>query len=356
MAEERFAYGGQAVIEGVMIRGRRFLTMAVRRPRGDIHVECQPLSSFYTGPLRRIPLVRGILTLIEMLILGMRALNRSAIVALEEEFEGHEQMSKWAMGITLVVALAFGIAIFFVGPLLLAHTMDAYISSSVASNLVEGLIRVAVLLAYVWVVGYMKDIRRVFGYHGAEHKAVHAHEAGLPLEPASLKPFSTAHARCGTAFLLVVMVVSIIVFTFMGRPGIEWRIASRVLMVPVIAAISYEIIRFSGRHQANRLVRLIMTPNLWLQKLTTREPDERMMEVAIKAMEAAVAADEGRMPVTQPVAAATEGAAPEVPAQDAGSSPAAPAVAPQTVTQPMASLSNDGSGPTAQPPATPPSA
>ena len=300
---ERFSYGGQAVIEGVMIRGRRFFSLAVRRPNGTIHTECESLNPLFIGRLRRIPVLRGVLMLVEMLALGMKVLNRSAMLALEEELQDEKPVPKWAMGLTMGIALLVGVALFFVLPLFLVRLADSRISSSVVSNLVEGLIRLAVFVVYIWAVSYMKEIRRVFAYHGAEHRAVHAYEAGLPLEVASLKRYSTAHPRCGTAFLLVVMAVAILVFAFLGRPSIEWRIASRILFIPVIAGVSYEIIRFSGRHAANPLVRFVLAPNLWLQRLTTRQPDDAQMEVAIAAMQTALAADEGTVPVApQPAA------------------------------------------------------
>jgi len=299
---DRFSYGGQAVIEGVMIRGRRFFSLAVRRPGGEIHTECEPLNPVFIGRLRRIPILRGVLLLIEMLALGMKVLNRSAMLALEEELQDEKPVPKWVMWLTMGFALVVGVGLFFVLPLFLVRLADPHISSSIVSNLVEGLIRLAVFLVYIWAVGYMKEIRRVFAYHGAEHRAVHAYEAGLPLEVASLKRYSTAHPRCGTAFLLVVMAVAILVFAFLGRPSIEWRIASRILFIPVIAGVSYEIIRFSGRYAANRLVRFVMAPNLWLQRLTTRQPDDAQMEVAIAAMRTALDADEGRAPAPQPAA------------------------------------------------------
>ena len=194
----------------------------------------------------------------------------------------------------MAVAFALGIGLFFIMPLFATRSFDDAISSDVLSNFIEGLIRLAVLVAYIGVIGLLKDIRRVFQYHGAEHMAVHTHEAGLPLEVDNVRRFPTAHPRCGTAFLLTVVVVSIVVFAFLGRPDLEWRILSRILLLPVIAAISYEIIRFSGAHQGNSLIRLLGSPGLLLQSLTTRVPDDSQIEVAIHAMKTAIAADEGR--------------------------------------------------------------
>ncbi|MFQ5860520.1 MAG: DUF1385 domain-containing protein [Dehalococcoidia bacterium] len=290
----QFSYGGQAVIEGVMIRGQRFFSLAVRRPSGEITSSCEALSPLYTGRLRRFPLVRGVVVLIETLVLGVKVLNRSASLAMQDEGQGTQEIPRWAMGLTLMVALAIGIALFFLTPLFAARSLDAYIRSDFLSNLLEGVVRLAILVGYIKVIGAMSDIRRVFMYHGAEHMAVHAYEAREPLEVERVRPFPTAHPRCGTAFLLVVMVVAILVFALLGRPPLLWSILSRVLLIPVIAAISYEIIRFSGAHQGNPLVRLVMLPSLWLQGLTTRQPDDSQIEVAVHAMRGAIAADEGQ--------------------------------------------------------------
>lgn len=307
---ERFFYGGQAVIEGVMIRGRRFFSLVVRRPNGQLHTISEPLHPIYTGRLRSIPLVRGILVLVETLVLGVRALNRSASIALEEEGEEGKELPRWAVGTTLALALLLGIGLFFILPLFLVRTVDHLIASDLLSNLIEGLVRLGVLVGYIKAVGLMGEIRRVFAYHGAEHMTVHTYEAGEPLEVERVKAYSTAHPRCGTAFLLVVMVVAILVFAFLGRPPMLWRVLSRVALIPVIAAVSYEVIRFSGAHARHPLVRAIIYPSLWLQSLTTRRPDEGQIEVAIHAMKTAIAADEGRE-VEAEVEAAEEPASPE---------------------------------------------
>ena len=292
MPSNKFLYGGQAVIEGVMIRGQRFFSVAVRRPNGELCAISSPLHSFYTGRLRRIPLVRGVIVLVETLVLGMRALSYSANVSLEQE---EKEISRWSMGVTLAIAMLLGIGLFFLAPLFLVEgLLDRYFTSSLLSNFVEGVIRLGIFLIYIIAIGLIGEIRRVFAYHGAEHMTVHAREEDQPLEVASVRRYSTAHARCGTAFLLVVMVVAIIVFAFLGRPPIALRILSRVVLLPVIAGISYELIRFSGAHAGNQLVRAIMWPSLALQALTTRQPDDRQIEVAIHAMNVAVAADEGR--------------------------------------------------------------
>ena len=197
------------------------------------------------------------------------------------------------MGIMLTVSLSVGIGLFFIAPLLAIRSLDNLIASDAASNLVEGLLRLAMFLAYILLIGLMPDIRRVFAYHGAEHMTVHAHERNDPLEVEAVRRYPTAHNRCGTAFLLVVMVVAIAVFTFLGRPSLPVSIASRVVLVPIIAAISYEVIRFSGAHAGNVLVKGIVYPSLALQRLTTRQPDDEQIEVAIRAMKHAIAVDSG---------------------------------------------------------------
>ena len=288
--EKRVSYGGQAVIEGGMIRGRDHYSLAVRKPNGEIATQSSRLSAFYTGRLRNIPLVRGIIVLLETLVIGMKALSASANMALEEE---GKELSGWSMGLMLTVSLGVGIGLFFIAPLLAIRSLDNLIASDAASNLVEGLLRLAMFLAYILLIGLMPDIKRVFAYHGAEHMTVHAQERNDPLDVEHVRRYPTAHNRCGTAFLLVVMVVAIAVFTFLGRPSLPVSIASRVVLIPVIAAISYEVIRFSGAHAGNVLVKAIVYPSLALQRLTTRQPDDEQIEVAIRAMKRAIAIDSG---------------------------------------------------------------
>ncbi len=277
-----------------MIRGRLFFSLAVRRLDGEVYTTCERLSPFFSQRLRRVPLVRGILALIETLVLGIKVLNRSATLAMQDQSPEDKEIPRWMLGLTLGIALTLGVGLFFVMPLLIVSFLDRYIESSILSNLVEGAIRLLVLGAYVGSIGLLPDVRRVFGYHGAEHMAVHTHEAGLPLEVDNVRQFPAAHPRCGTAFLLTVMMVAIVLFVFIGRPSMEWRILSRIVLIPVIAAISYEIIRFSGAHQGNLLANVISYPGLLLQRLTTRTPDDRQIEVAISAMQSALDADEGR--------------------------------------------------------------
>ena len=288
-------YGGQAVIEGVMIRGRDYFSLAVRRDDGSIDQRQERLNPLYNGRLRRWPFVRGFLTLLETLILGVKALQISADLAATPAGtprDGEEGgVPTWAMVSTMAFALVFGIGLFFVLPLGIAWLVEQVMASRLLSEIAEGVIRLAILLGYISVISLLPDIRRVYAYHGAEHMTVHAHEAGLPLEVSNVRRFGTPHPRCGTAFLLTVVLVSVVLFALLLWLPLEWRIASRILLLPVIAAVSYEIIRFSGKQQGNFLGRLLAAPGLWLQRLTTRQPDDAQIEVAIRAMETALAAD-----------------------------------------------------------------
>ena len=287
-ANQPHTYGGQAVIEGVMIRGQRNIAVAVRRPDSSIAVKRQPLTPIFTGPLRRIPLIRGVIAMAETLTLGMRALSYSANVAAEAE---GEEISAGSMAGMMAVSLTIAIGLFFLVPVLASDRLEGLLGSSLMANVAEGVIRLGLFLGYILLIGRMNDIRRVFMYHGAEHMTVHAQERGDPLNVAHIRRYPTAHPRCGTAFLLVVMVVAIVAFIFVGREPFWWLIASRILLVPLIAAVSYEVIRFSGRHADNPLVALITAPSLALQSLTTRQPDDDQIEIAIAAMQQAQAAD-----------------------------------------------------------------
>ncbi len=292
LAQQNFVYGGQAVIEGVMIRGRRVYSVAARHPDGTIRSIVRVVPAWSVGMWRRIPFVRGTLVLAETLVIGMRALTYSAQIAVGEEEEEAQPISPWAMALTLGVSLGLGVALFFIVPLLLAHELvDRFTHDALLSNLTEGVLRLLVFFVYLGVVGMMPSIRRVFAYHAAEHMSVHAHEHRLPLEPDNVRQFPAAHPRCGTAFLLTVMIVSIIVFALLGAPALPLRIASRIVLIPIIAGISYEVIRFNAAHEGNALVRLGAVPSLLLQKLTTRPPDDRQIEVAIAAMNAAIQGD-----------------------------------------------------------------
>ena len=300
-ASPRPLYGGQAVIEGVMIRGVRHYSLAVRRPDGDIFCTTEPVSSRFSGSMRRIPFLRGVLILAETLWLGMKSLQRSAVIAAEES-TGERQsgdgdvVSNVTMGLTMLIALALGIGIFLVLPLLAVRLIEPFIGSLLVSNLIEGVIRLVILVAYVAGISLMRDIRRVYAYHGAEHMAVHTYEAGQALTVDNVRQHPTPHPRCGTAFLITVAIVSVVAFAILDAvlySGLGWRVLSRIVPIPVVAAVSYEIIRFAGAHRGAWFGKVLSAPGLWLQQITTRQPDADQIEVAIAAMEAAVAADLG---------------------------------------------------------------
>ena len=278
--EQRPTYGGQAVLEGVMIRGQNHMAVAVRRPNGAIAIQRRPLATLYTGRLRKVPLLRGIIVLVETLSLGMRALSYSANVNMEDpdtdpnsEVES-EELGKGAIASMLLLSFGFAIALFFLLPLFASRPLEGMFGNDIVSNIAEGVIRLAVFVAYIWIIGRMPDIRRVFMYHGAEHMTVHAQERGDPLVISAIRKYSPAHPRCGTAFLLTVMVVAIVVFVLVPREPVWWLILSRIIFIPVIAAVAYEVIRWSGRYEDNPLVSLVTAPNLLLQKLTTRQPED----------------------------------------------------------------------------------
>ena len=292
---QQFYYGGQAVIEGVLIRGRESVSLAVRCPNGSIWSGSLSLGTLYKGPLRRIPLVRGVIVLVETLLVGIRALNRSAEISMAPpdatEIPEPGKADRVALVGSLGLALLVGVGVLFLLPLFGARSLDFLIPSALASNVLEGLIRLTLLVGYIWAIGHMQDIKRVFAYHGAEHMTIHAYEHGVALEAEQIARFPTAHPRCGTAFLLTVVVVSILVFALLGRPSLEIAVLSRLALVPVIASISYELLRLGAAHNRNVLARLMVLPGLALQRLTTRIPDEEQIEVAVTAMKNALAAD-----------------------------------------------------------------
>jgi uncharacterized protein YqhQ len=286
-----FHYGGQAVIEGVMIRGKEGVAISVRQPNGELSIERQPLASIYKGRLREMPLIRGIIVLVETLVLGTQSLLHSAQVAASEEGEGRIPTAVlWG---TVAVSLAVGVALFFLVPLFATrYLIDPYIHSALLSNIFEGLIRIGIFIAYLKLISLIPDIKRVFAYHGAEHKVVNAYEAGVPLEVESVKKYSTAHARCGTAFLFIVLIVAIFVFALVGQPTLWIRILSRIALIPVIAVISYEIMKFGASHIDNLVVRILLAPGLLLQSITTREPDDSQIEAAISALNEVIKIDQ----------------------------------------------------------------
>jgi uncharacterized protein YqhQ len=288
----KFYYGGQAVIEGVMMRGRKQMAVAVRAPNGEIVVHEEPLAAaIYTHNWGQWPFVRGLTMLWDALGLGMRALLWSADVAIKEEGQEDVQFSGPVAWTTVAVALALAVSIFFFLPTLAAKWLSPLGAGALVVSIIEGVIRLALFLLYLWGIGFMPDIRRVFAYHGAEHKTINAYENGAPLTPAAVSRFTTAHTRCGTSFLLSVMVISIFVFAPFHYDNIFLRLASRVVLIPVVAGIAYEFMRFTASHTDNSLVRLVIVPGLSLQRLTTRQPDEAMIECAIAALKPVLAAD-----------------------------------------------------------------
>jgi len=285
-----FHYGGQAVIEGVMIRGKEGVAISVRQPNGELNIVRRPLGSIYKGRLREMPLVRGIIALVETLVLGTRSLLHSAQIAAAEEVG--EKIPTALLWGTVAVSLALGVALFFMIPLFTTrYLIDPYIDSVLLSVVFEGLIRIGIFIAYLKLVSLMPDIKRVFAYHGAEHKVVNAYEAGVPLDVESVKNYSTAHARCGTAFIFIVLIIAIFVFALVGRPALWIRILSRIALIPVIAAISYEIMKFGAGHIKNAMVRVLLAPGLMLQAITTREPDDSQLEAAISALNEVIEID-----------------------------------------------------------------
>ena len=277
-----FHYGGQALIEGVMMRGPHDVGMAVWTPDGKLDTSHKPVPSLYTGRLRKLPLFRGILVLLETLILGTQALMFSAEKAATGE-DG-EEMPKSALVLAVVLSLGFGVLLFFVVPLLISRSLDAFIMSDLLSNLVEGVVRMVIFVLYVILIALMPDVKRVFAYHGAEHRVINAYEAGIPLTPEAVRDYSTSHSRCGTSFLFVVLVVSILVLALLGRPPIWLSVVSRLVLLPLIAAMSYEFIKWSADRQGNPLVHAMTVPGLLLQRLVTRPPDDSQVAAAIAAL------------------------------------------------------------------------
>lgn len=273
--------GGQAVIEGVMMRGPKEIATAVREPSGNIVVQKEPIRSIGDRyPIMKKPMLRGVVSLVESLVYGLKALSFSAQAAGESE---EDKMTDKEMALTMLASLGMAIVLFIIIPTYAAKFMHSIIADPIALNLAEGVLRLVIFILYIYGISRMKDIKRVFMYHGAEHKTIHAYEAGLDLTVENVRPFTTLHPRCGTAFLLVVMVVSIIMFAFLGWPSLIERIVSRVILLPVVAGVAYEIIRYAGRHEGS-FMRIAIAPGLWLQKLTTSEPTDDQIEVAIRAL------------------------------------------------------------------------
>ncbi len=274
------SYGGQALIEGVLMRGSRYVAAAMRAPSGEIIVQKEELKGIYKTKLAKIPFLRGIVILWDSLGLGTKYLTISANTQTGED----EKIEGPAMIGTLIVSFAIAIGLFFLAPAALMHLVQTPLHlSNFTSNLVEGLIRLALIILYIWAIGKMPDIHRVFSYHGAEHKTINAFEAGADLTPESVMPFSLHHPRCGTGFVLIVVVFSIIVFALLGPLSLVWRLASRVLLLPLIVMVAYEYMRFIANHLDQPFFRLLSKPNMAMQRLTTVEPTSEMLEVAIAA-------------------------------------------------------------------------
>jgi uncharacterized protein YqhQ len=280
------AIGGQAVLEGVMMRSPAHWSLAVRKPDGEIAEVNRPIRSVMARHwFFRLPVVRGIIALGESLAIGFRALAISANYAAQEEGEDGEvstELSRGALIFAFAIAIGFALMLFKVTPVLITSWLP--IDTTGWFVIVEGLIRVTIFILYLLVISLLPDLRRVFQYHAAEHKVINAYEAGEELEPEKVQRFSLIHPRCGTAFLLWVMVIAIFVFAFLGRPPLPWLVASRILLLPLIAGIAYELIRFAGKHTGNRLLMGLLAPGLWLQRLTTREPSLDQLEVSIRAL------------------------------------------------------------------------
>lgn len=290
----RFSYGGQALIEGVMMRGRDAVAVALRHPDGRIVWANERLDSgFHGSRAAKLPFVRGLVVLYETLFTGTRWLVRSASVQAEED---GVELGKGSIALMLLITLGLGIGLFFLLPLLIATFTAGNIENDLVQHLVEGVIRVVIFLGYLALISRTPDIRRVFQYHGAEHMTIHALEAGDPLRPENVRRYPTAHPRCGTEFLVVVIALSIVAFSIVGRQEPLVMVGSRILLVPVIAAIGYELLKLGARHRGNALVRVIMWPGILVQMITTKQPTDDMIEVAIVAMEEAMKADGEPLP------------------------------------------------------------
>jgi uncharacterized protein YqhQ len=302
MEDRIITYGGQAVIEGVMMRGQKAYAIAMRAPDGSIAVHEEKLAAVYRSGLTKIPFLRGVILLWDALGLGMRALTISANTQTGE----NEKLEGPALYATLALSLSIGVGLFFLLPAALGGWVEHLLTPASAGggglpalmpvpalapgslwigNLLEGIVRLLLLIGYIWAIGFMPDVKRLFGYHGAEHKTINAFEAGAELTPESVSKFSIEHPRCGTAFMLTLVLLSILVFTALGPLPMFWRLASRVLLIPVLAGVAVEYIRWTANHLRNPIVQWMIKPNLAMQHLTTREPDLQMLEVAIQSFQ-----------------------------------------------------------------------
>jgi uncharacterized protein YqhQ len=296
--------GGQAVLEGVMMRGPSNWAVAVRRPDGEISEVCRPISSVMARHrLARLPIVRGVVALGESLAIGFRALAISANYAAQEEGaegEPEQEITRGQLVFAFAVAIVFVLLVFKVGPALLVDKLVP-VHSGTWFVIIEGAVRVSIFVLYLWLISLLPDLKRVFQYHAAEHKAINAYEAGEELTPQTVQRYSLIHPRCGTAFLLWVMVIAIFVFAFFGRPAFYWLIVTRILLLPLIAGLAYELIRFAGKHQGNRVLMTLLAPGLWLQRLTTRQPSLDQLEVSIAALQEVLTLERRSSPEAQRV-------------------------------------------------------
>ncbi len=294
--------GGQAVIEGIMMKNKDRYAVAVRKPDQEIEVDIRECSGVIKNPvLKKLPIVRGVLNFIESLVLGMKTLTFSAGFYEEEEekTEKAEKAEGIVMGLTVAFSVVFAVAVFMILPYFITELLRPYVVSAALMAIIEGCIRIAIFIGYIFLITLMEDIQRVFMYHGAEHKCINCIESGLPLTVENVRISSRQHKRCGTSFLLIVMIISVIFFIFIRTSNPVWRVLIRLLLVPVIAGVSYEFIRLAGNSDS-KIVDILSKPGMLLQRLTTREPDDSMIEVAIKAVEAVFdwkqyLADEGKL-------------------------------------------------------------
>ncbi|WP_242972999.1 DUF1385 domain-containing protein [Anaeromicrobium sediminis] len=295
--------GGQAIIEGVMMRGPEDIAIAVRKPDSEIEVKKEKVSPLFKSKIAKTPLIRGVFALIDSMVVGVRALTYSAEFYEEEEDYKKSKFELWIENkfgdktgdiliyMSVFFALVMGVGLFIITPTLLTQFVKKFTTSNLALNLAEGFVRIFMFVAYIVLISRMKDIQRVFQYHGAEHKTIHCYESGQPLTVENVKKFTTLHPRCGTSFLMIVMIISLILFSTIGWPSVMMRVLSRFVLIPVVGGISYEIIKWAGKRRS-KFICMISYPGLLMQKLTTKEPDDKQIEVAIKALESVIVKDE----------------------------------------------------------------
>jgi len=287
-ANERYQVGGQAVIEGVMMRSKHFWALAVRKPDRTIYTKLfNDVSLTNKNKVLGFIFIRGIIALIESMTLGFKALSYSINESTGEEIK----FSKREMTISVIIAVVFAVGVFFILPTIIGRSFSEFFPNAIVYNLLEGLIRIGFFLIYILLVSQVKDIKRIWQYHGAEHKTIQAYENDEELKPEIVRKYSTMHVRCGTSFLLIVMIVAILIFALLGKQPMIWRIISRILLIPVIAGISYELIRLAGKFSKYKVVNILFYPGLLLQKITTKEPDNDQIEVAISSFKKVIEAE-----------------------------------------------------------------